>query len=83
MLLGFGHPLLMVFYLLFSFMSFFYGYIESKKEEPDSNEEIEIVFINISQWRAPKNIPFKFQFSGMEPTKDYYVLGGSAEQVDQ
>jgi hypothetical protein len=54
LLLGFGNPLLMVVYLLFSFMSFIYGYLESKKEPSDSNEERdyeegEIVFINISQ----------------------------------
>lgn len=49
LLLGFGNPLLMVFYLLFSFMSFIYGNLESEKDELGSNEEREIVFINISQ----------------------------------
>ena len=49
LLLGFGNPLLMVFYLLFSFMSFIYGYLESENRELGSNEEREIVFINISQ----------------------------------
>ena len=50
LLLGFGNPLLMVFYLLFSLMSFISGYLESREEELGSNEEREIVFINISQW---------------------------------
>lgn len=39
----------MVFYLLFAFISFRYGYLESKKEQPDyseDNEKTEIVFIN-------------------------------------
>lgn len=49
LLLGFGNPLLMVFYLLFSFMSFIYGYLGSEKDELGSSEEREIVFINISQ----------------------------------
>lgn len=53
--LGFGNPPLMVFYLLFSFMSFIYGYLENNKDKLGSNEERdyeerEIVFINISQW---------------------------------
>jgi len=50
LLSGFGNPLLMVFYLLFSFMSLIYGYLESDKDESGSREEREIVFINISQW---------------------------------
>ena len=49
LLLGFGNPLLMVVYLLLSFVSFIYGYLESKNEEVGFNEEREIVFINISQ----------------------------------
>lgn len=53
LLSGFGHPLLMVFYLLFSFTSFIYGYLEGKKEPSDSDEERyyegEIVFINLSK----------------------------------
>ena len=31
--IGLGHPLLMVVFLLFSFMSFIFGYLEGKKEE--------------------------------------------------
>ena len=51
LLLSFGNPLLMVFYLLISLMSFIYGYVESeKKPELESHEEREIVFIHISQW---------------------------------
>lgn len=50
LLSGFGNPLLMVFYLLFSFISFIYGYLKSEKDELGSREEREIVFINISQW---------------------------------
>jgi len=50
LLSGFGNPLLMVFYLLFSFMSFIYGYLKTEKDELGSDEEMEIVFINISQW---------------------------------
>ena len=51
LLLGFGHPLLMMFYLPFSFMSFVYGYLESRKEPKLSvPEEREIVFIKISPW---------------------------------
>jgi len=50
LLSGFGNPLLMVFYLLFSFISFICGYLESEKDKPCTREEREIVFINISQW---------------------------------
>jgi hypothetical protein len=50
LLLGFGNPLLMVFYLVFSFMSFINGYLKSEKDEFGSRDEREIVFINISQW---------------------------------
>jgi hypothetical protein len=51
LLLGFGNPLLMIFHLLFSFMSFICAYLESKKEPKLAvPEEKEIVFINISQW---------------------------------
>jgi hypothetical protein len=49
LLLGFGNPPLMVFYLLFAFISFRFGYLESKKERPvsdEDNERIEIVFTN-------------------------------------
>ena len=49
MLSGFGNPLLMVFYLLVSFISFIYGNLESENKGLGSNEETEIVFINISQ----------------------------------
>lgn len=48
LLLGIGNPLLMIFYLLFSFMSFISAHLESREEELDSNEETEIVFINLS-----------------------------------
>ncbi len=48
-LLGIGNPLLMVFYLLFTLMSFISGYFESREEELGSNEEREIVFINLLQ----------------------------------
>ncbi len=48
-LLGFGNPLLMIFHLLFSYISFIYGYLESKKEPSDSNGEREIVFVNFSR----------------------------------
>lgn len=50
LLLGFGNPLLMVFYLMISLMSFIYGYLENKKTELASYEEREIVFIHILQW---------------------------------
>jgi hypothetical protein len=49
LLVSFGNPFLMVFYLLFAFVSFRYAYLESKKEQPDyneDNEKIEVVFIN-------------------------------------
>ena len=53
LLLGFGNPLLMVFYLLFSFVSFIYGYLHSEKSESGSREDVEIIFINTSRrWRA-------------------------------
>jgi len=50
LLSGFGNPLLMVFYLLFSFMSLIYGYLKREKDDSGPGEETEIVFINISQW---------------------------------
>jgi len=52
LLLSFGNPFLMVFYLLISLVSFIYGYVESeKKPELHSYEESEeIVFTHLSHW---------------------------------
>ena len=52
LLLSFGNPFLMVFYLLISLISFIYGYIESeKKPKLESHKESEeIVFIHLSHW---------------------------------
>ena len=52
LLLSFGNPFLMGFYLLISLVSFIYGYLESEKRpELRSHEESEeIVFIHLSHW---------------------------------
>jgi len=58
LLLSFGNPFLMVFYLLISLLSFIYGYIESeKKPKLESHEEREIVFIQSRTGEAPSSTP--------------------------
>jgi hypothetical protein len=46
-LLGLANPPLMIIYLLFSYMAFIYGYLESKKEQRVELAETGF-FINIS-----------------------------------
>ena len=41
LLFGLGNPLLIVVFLLFSFMSFIFGYLEGKKEEPKQRSSYE------------------------------------------
>lgn len=50
LLIGFGNPILMIFYLLISLVSFIYGYLHREKDETGSREEVDVVFINISRW---------------------------------